>query len=160
MSKRLFRLLIFVGLAGAAVYYLGLAPRETETDYITADVLWGPLQKDVTAAGSLQAVVTVEVGSELSGRISELLADYNDSVVKGQVIARLDPRSYKARYAEADASLRIANVGVAVREAELDRAQAELEDAEANLDVLSARRDGARPPRPRHDARPISRRAT
>ena len=143
MSKRLFRLLIFVGLAGAAVYYLGLAPRETETDYITADVLWGPLQKDVTAAGSLQAVVTVEVGSELSGRISELLADYNDSVVKGQVIARLDPRSYKARYAEADASLRIANVGVAVREAELDRAQAELEDAEANLDVLSARRDGA-----------------
>ncbi|MYM54092.1 efflux RND transporter periplasmic adaptor subunit [Thalassovita mangrovi] len=143
MRKRLFIALIFIGLAGAAVYYSDAASPETEPNYITADVTEGPLQEVVTATGSLQAVVTVEVGSELSGRIAQLLVDFNDVVTKGQPIARLDAKRFEARSSEARASLRIAKVGVEIKQAELDRSLAELEDAEANLAVLTARRDGA-----------------
>lgn len=142
---RIFRFGAFlvVGLAGAAGYYFAAGKVESHTRYITAAVSEGKLREYVTASGSLQAVVTVEVGSELSGHISELLADFNDRVVKGQPIAKLDPKSYEARRAEARASLEIAKAGVAIKQAELERAQAGLEDTEANLAVLSARRDGA-----------------
>jgi len=143
MSKRGLGALLLLGLLGAAGYYFAAGGVEPNTSYVTAEVSEGRLREFVTASGSLQAVVTVEVGSELSGRISELLVDFNDAVAKGQIIAKLDPESYEARRAEASASLEIAKAGVAIKAAELERASAELDDAEANLAVLTARRDGA-----------------
>jgi len=110
---------------------------------MTSPVLEGTLSETVTATGALNAVVTVDVGSQLSGRIAELLVDFNDPVTRGQPVARLDPGTYQARSAEANAALEMARASVAVKEAELNRAQAELEDARANLEVLTARLDGA-----------------
>ena len=86
--------LIFGG-AGAAVlglaafYFLG--NQTGTTQYMTAKVERGNLRNTVTATGTLQAVTTVQVGSQASGTLSALYADFNSVVKKGQVIAQLDP---------------------------------------------------------------------
>ncbi|SLN14589.1 Macrolide export protein MacA [Roseovarius gaetbuli] len=137
-------LFVFSIIAIATAGYREFSSRpKTKTTYMTSPVLEGTLSETVTATGSLNAVVTVEVGSQLSGRIAELLVDFNDPVTSGQPVARLDPGTYQARSAEANAALQMARASVAVKEAELNRAQAELEDARANLEVLTARLDGA-----------------
>jgi multidrug efflux pump subunit AcrA (membrane-fusion protein) len=63
----------------------------------TAVVERGDIVASVQAAGTLNAVVTVEVGSQISGQIKELFADFNSSVTEGQVIARVEPESYEAK---------------------------------------------------------------
>ena len=137
-------LFVFLIIAIAMTGYREFSSRlETKTTYMTSPVLEGTLSETVTATGALNAVVTVDVGSQLSGRIAELLVDFNDPVTRGQPVARLDPGTYQARSAEANAALEMARASVAVKEAELNRAQAELEDARANLEVLTARLDGA-----------------
>ncbi len=77
----------------------------------------------VTATGTVSALVTVQVGSQVSGRISELNADFGSRVKKGQVIARLDARMYQAAAEQARANR-------AAAEADLQKARAEAEDAE------------------------------
>ena len=69
--------------------------------YITARVERGNLRNTVTATGALQAVTTVQVGSQASGTISALYADFNSVVKKGQVVAQLDPAQAKAQVDQA-----------------------------------------------------------
>src|ERR1700746_2409661 len=87
------RHLIF-GVAGlaileAAAFYFG-GVQASAAQYLTAKVEGGNLRNTVTATGTLQAVTTVQVGSQASGTISALYADYNSVVKKGQVVAQLD----------------------------------------------------------------------
>ncbi|HET6520806.1 MAG TPA: efflux RND transporter periplasmic adaptor subunit, partial [Geminicoccaceae bacterium] len=103
------------------------------TTYLTAPVERGDLVTAVTATGTLNAVVTVEVGSQLSGQIKDLLADFNDEVEKGQPIARLDPETYAARVREAEAALDVAEAGVLIGRAAVARAEADLAGAHAGL---------------------------
>jgi HlyD family secretion protein len=142
MWRSLF-VLILLGLIGAGAWLYSQDRAAGEVSYVTADVVEGRLRETVTATGSVNAVVTVEVGSQQSGQISELLVDFNDTVKKDQPVARLDQQSYEARRAEAHASLEMAKAAVEIKQAELERSLAELADAEANLAVLTARRDGA-----------------
>jgi multidrug efflux pump subunit AcrA (membrane-fusion protein) len=76
--------------------------------YRTAAVERGDLTATVTAARTLNAVVQVEVGSQVSGQIKELYADFNAPVTEGQVIARIDPEGFEAKVAQAQADLEIA----------------------------------------------------
>jgi HlyD family secretion protein len=87
-------LFLFIGRSGKA-----------EGKYDTAPVQKGDIAITVTATGSLEAVTTVDVGSQVSGTISALYADFNSHVKKGQVIARLDPTFLKAQVAQAQADL-------------------------------------------------------
>ncbi|MDX8482378.1 efflux RND transporter periplasmic adaptor subunit [Mesorhizobium sp. VK24D] len=91
----------------------------------------GDIATTVQAAGTLNARVVVEVGSQLSGRIKELDADFNSKVTSGQVIARVEPEMYEARLAQAEAELEMAHTQVSVQRAQIERARAELETAEA-----------------------------
>ncbi|PUB11097.1 efflux RND transporter periplasmic adaptor subunit [Yoonia sediminilitoris] len=143
--KTILRILIAVFfIAIVAVGYREYSSQpKAKTTYMTSPVVEGTLNETITATGSLNAVVTVEVGSQLSGRIAELLVDFNDPVTSGQPVAHLDPGAYLARHAEADAALQMARANAAVKEAELNRAQAQLEDAHADLEVLTARLAGA-----------------
>src|SRR5919112_1598502 len=78
----------------AAVVFSGLyfwGGESNTPQYMTARIEKGNLRNTVTATGALQAVTTVQVGSQASGRISALYADFNSVVKKGQVIAQLDP---------------------------------------------------------------------
>ncbi|MHA6287630.1 efflux RND transporter periplasmic adaptor subunit [Maricaulis sp. CAU 1757] len=101
---------------------------ETET------VARGEVRRTVAASGAVRALVTVEVGSQLSGQISELLVDYNDPVEAGQVIAQLDPQSFQIRVREAEASRATAAATLALQRASLARAQANAREAQAELD--------------------------
>jgi HlyD family secretion protein len=143
--RRLGRILVVLAILGIGLvaYDELLQQPETKTTYMTAPAVEGTLRETVTATGSVNAVVTVEVGSQLSGRIAELLVDYNDNVSRHQPVARLDSQTYEARRSEAKAALEMARASVSVKEAELDRAIAEREDARAQLAVLAARFDGA-----------------
>ncbi len=100
-------------------YRGGAAP----VTYTTTEVSRGDVVQSVTASGTLSPVVTVEVGSQTSGRIAELLVDYNSEVKAGQVIARLDPQLAEGSVAQVKARLASAKADLTRAEAALDNAR-------------------------------------
>ena len=107
----------------------------------TAKLERGTLTAAVSASGTLAATVQVQVSSQVSGQIREVLADFNAEVRKGQVLARLDPETfeYRVRQAEADLDAARAQVGVqlatvAARRSDLSRATINLEEARRDLE--------------------------
>ena len=103
----------------------GRAPTER---FQTSRVTVGDIVRVVMATGSLQAAETVKVGTQVSGMIGELDADFNSLVRRGQVVARLDPSLIKAEIDEARSTL-------AASQANVEQAQATLDDAKAKLDA-------------------------
>src|SRR5687767_6890847 len=99
--------------------------------YMTARVERGNLRNTVTATGALQAVTTVQVGSQSSGTISALYADFNSVVKKGQVIAQLDPSTAKAQVEQARANLEQARASLANARAAVVNSRAGVSDAQA-----------------------------
>ena len=124
----------------------------------TALVTRGAVADVVAATGTLQAVTTVQVGTQVSGTIAWLGADFNSIVHKGQVIAKLDPSLFETQVEQARAN----QTKVA---ADLDNAQVKVADAQQQYSGQGARREAAhRPkrsrrgeggPRPRRGHRPI-----
>jgi HlyD family secretion protein len=108
-------------LVPAAAAFLVLRGRNGEVRYATAAVDRGDIVEVVGATGTVQAVTTVQVGSQVSGTIQSLNADFNSAVRKGQVLARLDPSLFQARVEQARANL------ISAR-ANLDRSKAMVED--------------------------------
>jgi HlyD family secretion protein len=96
----------------------------------TARIEARDLSRRVASTGSIAPLITVEVGSQLSGQILELMADFNDEVEAGQIIARLDPQTFETRVREAQATLEVAEAQVAVSQANLSRSQSELREAD------------------------------
>ena len=92
----------------------------------------GTLESAVLATGTLTPVVTVVVGSEVSGKIATLGADFNSAVTEGEVIATIDPATYRARLDQATADLGVAEATVAVKRAALEASRADRQTA-ANL---------------------------
>jgi hypothetical protein len=92
----------------------------------TAAVDRGPIVARVTATGTLSALVTVQVGAQVSGRVERLLVDYNATVRKGQVIARIDPKLFDAAVQQARANLQAADGNHARAEAQARDAQRQL----------------------------------
>ena len=151
---------LIVAFAGFAFW----SNQATAAEYMTAKVERGNLRNTVTATGTLQAVTTVQVGSQASGTISALNADFNSVVKKGQVIAQLDPavtqaqvqqaranlENAKASLAQAHAGVVSSRAGSADAQAKLLAAQSTVQNqqsgvsaAQANVDVLKAERDDA-----------------
>ena len=104
----------------------------------TAAVDRGAITAAVSATGTVNPLVTVSVGSQLSGQIRELLADFNTRVAAGQPVARLDTAQLEARRAAAVADLRSAEVAVLVARAGAERAAAEATQAEAQVQAAEA----------------------
>ena len=90
----------------ALVLFLFLGrTKKVEGKFVTAAIQRGDISITVTATGTLQAVTTVQVGSQVSGTIMALNADFNDKVKKGEIIAQLDPTFLKAQVDQAEADL-------------------------------------------------------
>ncbi|ACL66503.1 efflux transporter, RND family, MFP subunit [Anaeromyxobacter dehalogenans 2CP-1] len=154
------RRLTYAGVAIAALAaLLGLwrwrsASSAGEVHYETAKVDRGRVVAKVTATGTLSALVTVQVGSQVSGRISELRADFNSRVRKGEVIARIDPQLFRAAVAQAKANTVAAEGNLAKARAQAADADRQLGRtrqlaernlvAAADLDTAQANADGAR----------------
>jgi HlyD family secretion protein len=98
---------------------------------MTARIERGNLRNTVTATGALQAVTTVQVGSQASGTISALYADFNSVVKKGQVVAQLDPSTAKAQVEQARANLQQARAALAQARAAVVNSRAGVTDAQA-----------------------------
>jgi HlyD family secretion protein len=142
------RLLKFAGLS-AAVFagLLGwrLFGRTEAPVYTAAPVERGDVVTTISATGKLQAVVTVQVGSQVSGRIAEIHADFNSRVKKGQIIARLDPSLLQAQLDQARANQANAQARLQTAESAVGNAQASLASAEANRERLRiAQQDAGR----------------
>lgn len=119
------------------------AANRKDSQYISVAVERGSIHQTVTATGTLQALVTVEVGTQLSGQIAELFADFNDEVTKDQPLAQLDTKSYEARLAEARAATAMAKATVEIQRARLERTRVDEQNAQAQRHVLQARVDSA-----------------
>ncbi len=101
--------------------------------YRTATVSHGDINVTISATGNPNAVVTVQVGSQVSGIVMALYADFNTKVTKGQLIARLDPASLQSKVDEAQASLDSARATAANAQAGIQRAQASIQAANATV---------------------------
>src|SRR4051794_20034385 len=88
--------------------------------YLTASIDRGDIRTTLSATGTLNAVGTVKVSSQLSGQIAEVLVSYNDRVTKGQPVATLDASAFEARVRQAEAALESANARVTIAQAGLE----------------------------------------
>jgi HlyD family secretion protein len=123
-------------LALAGYYFWG--GNASAAQYLTARVDRGSLRNSVTATGTLQAVTTVQVGSQASGTISALYADYNSVVKKGQVIAQLDPAVSKAQVDQARANLQQAQAALQQARAAVSNSKAGVSDAQARAQAAQS----------------------
>jgi HlyD family secretion protein len=128
-QKRSFYLLALIALIATGAFFMNRAAsaRETTT-YRFTTVEKGDLQASVSATGTLSAVRTVAVGTQVSGQVSQLFVDYNDTVKKGQLLARIDPTLQLQAVADAQAN---------VERAEAQALQAR-RDNTRNSELLSA----------------------
>ena len=157
MTKRRIAIAVTVVLVAAALatWFLRSGNGVPKLQFETAKVEKGKVVAKVTASGTLSAIVTVQVGSQVSGRIAALFADFNSPVKKGQLIAKIDPALYQASVDQARANLAAAQGNLAkaqvqavdarrqyARQKELDarklNAKADLDTAQANADAADA----------------------
>lgn len=115
--------------------------RASASQYFTASVETGPLRNVVNATGVVQTVVTVQVGSQVSGQVEELYADYNSVVKRGQLLAKLDPRNFQAQVENSSANVVAAQARVRSGEAEQKTQAANLLSSKANLEAARVTRD-------------------
>ncbi len=130
-------------------------------NYQSATVTRGPITQAVTATGTLNPVVNVQVGSQVSGNIAKLFADFNSQVKAGQVVAQIDPALFQATVTQAEgdlantqAALELARVNAkrtqdlfarkTSSQADLDQAMANLHQAEANVKIKQGALDKAK----------------
>jgi HlyD family secretion protein len=130
-------------------------------NYQTAEVTRGSITQAVTATGTLNPVVTVQVGSQVSGNIAKLFADFNSQVKAGQVVAQIDPAIFQATVTQAEgdlasakAALELAKITAArtqelfarktSSQADVDQAIATLHQAEANVKIKQGALDKAK----------------
>jgi HlyD family secretion protein len=120
---------IMLSVVLAGIYFGGSDSGTAQ--YLTARVERGNLRNTVTATGALQAVTTVQVGSQASGTISALYVDFNSVVKKGQVVAQLDPAQAKAQVDQARANVQQARASLAQAQAAVVNSRAGISDAQA-----------------------------
>lgn len=121
-----------IGLAiGGYVFFNG--ERKTPVHYRTAAVERGPVISIVNATGTINPVVLVEVGTQVSGMIKSLHADFNSRVKAGETVAVIDPEPFKARREQAVSNLEVARSNVARSKADLAQRKRELERVQSLL---------------------------
>jgi HlyD family secretion protein len=108
--------------------------RKAQAQYFTAKVERGEIDDVVEATGVINAVITVQVGSQVSGTIAKLNVDFNSRVHKGEVIALIDPALFQGALLQATADLENAKANLAGAQASLEKAQAALVQAKADYD--------------------------
>src|SRR5438093_3051982 len=131
------------------------------SNYQTATVTRGPIIQAVTATGTLNPVVNVQVGSQVSGNIAKLFADFNSQVKAGQVVAQIDPALFQATVTQAEGDLASAQAALELArvnakrtqdifarktssQADLDQAKGNLQQAEANVKIKQGALDKAK----------------
>jgi HlyD family secretion protein len=153
MKRRGAAMLAAIGVlaALATAGYVFSTNRTPATRFRTATVDRGTIVASVSATGALAAVTTVQVGSQVSGQVREVLVDFNSPVRRGQLIARIDPEVFQARVNAAGADLDSAEAQVLNQRANVEKVRADVENAraaavtaEANVERMRADVENAR----------------
>ena len=148
-------ILLFLGAAAWGGWWYWNKPRDKGPDYRTAAVTRGDVTQAVTASGQLNPVLNIQVGSQISGIIQKLYADFNSIVTQGQVVAEIDASTYRANTHQAEGDLEYAKSaaelaaieakratellkGKLVSQSDYDKAQAELHQADAQVKIREA----------------------
>ncbi|MBU2548491.1 MAG: efflux RND transporter periplasmic adaptor subunit [Proteobacteria bacterium] len=134
MRKALFFILAAAVAAAGVWGWMAWKGRSSSPTWQLARIEQGALISQVSSTGTVEAVITVEVGSQVSGQIKELLADFNSEVSAGQIIARIDPVNFEARVRQAEADLAVAQANVAIQRSAVVKAQVALAEARRGLD--------------------------
>jgi HlyD family secretion protein len=108
--------------------------RNGQVQHFTAKVQRGDIKDSVEATGTINAVITVQVGSQVSGTIAKLNADFNSRVRKGDVVALIDPALFKGALLQATADLENAKANLVAAQANLEKAKAGLVQTKADYD--------------------------
>ncbi len=124
--------IILLLVAGVAIFAAFEMRSKSPVEYYTAKVDNGEIKQVVEATGTINAVITVQVGSQVSGAISKLYVDFNSHVRKGQVIAQIDPALFEGALSQAKADLANARANLAVAVA--NTAKAKANDAQTKAD--------------------------
>jgi HlyD family secretion protein len=146
--------LALVAVAGLGWWWSKQKADAAESGYRTAAAERGDIRVAISATGTLSAISTVDVGSQISGQVTAVLVDFNDRVHKDQVIARIDPSTYQAQIAQGDAAIASARANLATAQATLRNAEADYTRKESlaaqqlvargDLDLARAARDQGR----------------
>jgi HlyD family secretion protein len=132
MLRRLLTIAVLIALALIGVrYFVDLPANTAEPAYRLAKIDRGPIVATVNSTGTINPVTTVIVGSQLSGQVVEILADYNSEVRAEQVVARLNSDQIRARLDAARADLEAVRAQRLVTEAQIERVRADIERAKA-----------------------------
>lgn len=149
-GRQIIGTVIGLAIVGVVGWFFWGKREAAAEEYLTAKLERGDLRNSVFATGTLQAVTTVQVGSQVSGTIASLSADFNTKVRKGQVVAQLDPSILQAQVASQRANLEQARASAADAQAKLLAAKANVQNlqagvssARANLAALKAQLDDA-----------------
>ncbi|MGQ0654046.1 MAG: efflux RND transporter periplasmic adaptor subunit [Betaproteobacteria bacterium] len=138
---KLVALAVVLAAAGGGWAWYATRNGGDEVRYRLAKVERGPIAAVVVASGTLNAVTTVQVGSQISGQVKDIYADFNTPVKKGQVIARIDPATFELRVSQtradldaAESAVAVARAGQAAQQAELGRVRVALADAQRDFE--------------------------
>src|SRR5512142_3043385 len=124
---------VLVALAVAVALFAAFSfGRTDKPQYFTAKAERGDIHDVVEATGTINAVTTVQVGSQVSGTISKLNADFNTRVKKGQVVAVIDPSLFQGALLQAKADLADAQANGVTAQAQLAKARAAVEQTQAD----------------------------
>lgn len=132
------------GIVGLIVVGALASPFESNSDeiaYTFVKLGRGEVVRVVSASGILSALVTVEVGTQLSGQITELHADFNSEVKRGDLIALIDPQTFRSRVLQATAEVRVASANLEIQQAGVTLETANLRAAERDYDRKEALAD-------------------
>ncbi len=140
-NRKITLAIVVVAIIAVALVFSARKQRAANNQYFIAAVGRGGLRNVVNATGVVQTLVTVQVGSQISGQVEELYADYNSMVKRGQLLARLDPRNFQAQAENARASVAAAQARVRSAEADVKTQAANLLSAKANLEAARVARD-------------------
>lgn len=125
--------IVVVAVAGWAWFNRKAAP---QVSYETATIDRGTVEKTVSSSGSVAALITVDVGSQISGQIAELHVDFNSAVKKGDLLAVIDPQTYRSRVAAGEADLAVARANIGTQEANVEKAQISLAQSQRDYERL------------------------
>ena len=138
-SRNVLIVLVAVVAVGAVAGSMLLRGEDEAVEFFTSAVSRGTIQNTIAATGNVEAMVTVEVGSQVTGQVQRIYADFNSVVTEGQLLAQLDPRNVETQLRNIRANLRSAQSRILTAEADRNNADVNLASARANLE--SARLD-------------------
>lgn len=116
-----------IALVVIAILYKVIVPSPETYEYVTEPASRGEVARIVSASGKLRALNTINVGSEISGQVTDVYVDFNSPVTAGQVLARIDPTRIQARVTQARAQVELSRANLAQAEASIIRAQTDFQ---------------------------------